>query len=84
MSNPLHDLERRVDALAARLDLSDARVKADVDAIKDDIAQIREWGKGFVTIARFTPLERLFWTSIAALVVGLIGAVVAIVTRSPS
>jgi hypothetical protein len=82
MTDPLNDLERRVDALSARIDLSDQAVKSCIDGIREDIKELRESHSTFVTIARFTPLERLFWASITALVVGLVGGLVAVVTRT--
>ncbi len=80
--DPLRDLERRVDALAAKVDLNDQAVKSCIDGMREDIEQLREAHSGFVTIARFTPLERLFWAAITALIVGLIGGLVAVVTRT--
>ena len=47
-----------------------------------DIERLREAHDGFVTLARFTPLERLFWAAVTALIVGLIGGLVAVVTRT--
>jgi hypothetical protein len=81
VTDPLRDLERRVDALAARVDLNDQAVRSHIDGIRDDIEQLREAHAGFVTLARFTPLERLFWAAVTALIVGLIGGLVAVVTR---
>ena len=81
--DPLRDLERRVDALSARLDLTDQNVKNELDGMREDIERLREAHEGFVTLARFTPLERLFWAAITALIVGLIGGLVAVVTRTP-
>ena len=48
MSDPLRDLERRVDALASRLDLSDQQTRSDIAAMKDDIAQLRDDHRAFV------------------------------------
>ena len=83
MVDPLNDLERRIDALAAKVDMSDQAIRSDIDAIRGDVERLREAHEGFVTLARFTPLERLFWAAITALIVGLIGGLVAVVTRTP-
>lgn len=87
MADPLHDLERRVDSLAAKVDLNDATIRADIVAMRADITALRAEAvtdaASFVTLARFIPLERLFWAQITAVIVGLVGAVVAITTRSP-
>lgn len=82
MNDPLRDLERRVDALSAHLDMTDQNVKSELDGMRKDIERLREAHEGFVTLARFTPLERLFWAAVTALIVGLIGGLVAIVTRT--
>ena len=81
--DPLRDLERRVDSLSARLDMTDQNVKNELDGMREDIGRLREATEGFVTLARFTPLERLFWAAVTALIVGLIGGLVAVVTRAP-
>jgi hypothetical protein len=81
--DPLRDLERRIDALESKVDMSDQAIRADIDAIRGDVERLREANETFVTLARFTPLERLFWAAITALIVGLIGGLVAVVTRTP-
>lgn len=79
MSDPLVDLERRVDSLASRIDLTDQRNVNDITALKADAERIR---LETVPMSRFQPLERLFWAETTAVIVALIGGAVAIVTRT--
>lgn len=82
MPDPLADLERRVNRLEMKAALVDIQAKADFDAIRKDIELLREDDKEFVTLDRYLVMERLFWAAVTALIVGLIGGALAILTRS--
>lgn len=73
MSDPLNDLERRIDALAAKVDLSDALIKADIDGIKDDVVRLREDHKSFVARS---------WAMVVLVLTAAAGGIVSLVTRS--
>ena len=77
----LRDIERRLSDLTGRVDLADAAIRADIAAIRVDIERLRETNEGYVPLVRYLPVERLFWASITAIVVGLIGGLVAVLTR---
>lgn len=82
MADPLEDLELRVDRLERAIILSDNQTKNDFEAIRKDIAALKEDDKEFVTLDRYLIMERLFWAAVTALIVGLIGGAIAILTRS--
>lgn len=83
MTDPLLDLERRVGRLETKLAVGDVQATAEFEAIKKDIALLKEDDKEFVTLDRYLVMERLFWAAVTALIVGLIGGALAILTRGP-
>ena len=82
MADPLEDLELRVDRIERSIILTDNQTKNDFAAIRKDIEALKEDDKEFVTLDRYLVMERLFWAAVTALIVGLIGGAVAILTRS--
>lgn len=71
--DPLNDLERRIDALAAKVDMSDALIRADIDGIKDDVARLREDHRSFVSRS---------WAMVVLVLTAAAGGLVTILTRS--
>lgn len=71
--DPLNDLERRVDALAAKVDLSDALIKADIDGIKDDLVRLREDHRSFVNRS---------WAMVVLVLTAAAGGLISIITRA--
>lgn len=82
MADPLSDLELRVDRIERSIILTDNQTKNDFEAIRKDIAELKEDDKEFVTLDRYLIMERLFWAAVTALIVGLIGGAIAILTRA--
>lgn len=82
MANPLDDLELRVDRIERTIIVSDNQTKNDFQAIRKDILALKEDDKEFVTLDRYLIMERLFWAAVTALIVGLIGGAIAILTRA--
>lgn len=94
MPDPLSDLERRVNRLERDLNTAsnqterdkailEIRLKGEFEAIRKDISELKEDDKEFVTLDRYLVMERLFWAAVTALIVGLIGGALAILTRGP-
>jgi hypothetical protein len=77
----LRDIERRLADLSARVDLADANIRADIQGIRVDIKRLQDSNTEFVPMTRYLPIERLFWAALTAIVVGLIGGLIAVVTR---
>lgn len=84
MPDPLLDLEQRVNKLEYTVGVGNVQAAAEFEAIKKDIALLKEDDKEFVTLDRYLVMERLFWAAVTALIVGLIGGALAILTRGGS
>lgn len=80
--DPLTDLEAKMATLELKVTIAGIQAQAEFDAIKKDIKELREDDKEFVTLDRYLVMERLFWAAVTALIVGLIGGALAILTRS--
>ena len=81
MTDPLRDLERRVDHLESKVDLGDAAIRAEIEAMRADIARLKLDEAGWVPILRFTPIERIVYGLVSAVLVtvilGLLSTVIA-------
>lgn len=73
MSDPLNDLERRVDALAAKVNLDDALIRADIDGIRADVERLREDHRAFVARS---------WAMVVLVLTAAAGGMVALLTRA--
>ena len=73
MTDPLRDLERRVESLAAKVDLSDALIRADIDGIKADIERLEEDQRTFVARS---------WAMVVLVITAAVGGLVSVITRS--
>jgi hypothetical protein len=71
--DPLRDLERRVDALAAKVDMSDSLIRADIEGIKADIARLEADHKSFVNRS---------WAMVVLVMTAAAGGLVTILTRA--
>lgn len=78
----LRDIENRLRDLASRVDVKDAQVAADIDRIRADVERLREEGDNYVILQRYVPLERMFWAVATSMMVGLVGGLVAVLTRA--
>lgn len=81
MTDPLRDLERRVDALLAKVELADQGIRADVEAIKKDVAQLRRESEFFVPLIRYMPVERIVFGLVGLVLVAVTTAVISLVVR---
>jgi hypothetical protein len=71
--DPLRDLERRVDALASKVDMGDALIRQDIEGIKADIARLDSEHKSFVNRS---------WALVVLVLTAAAGGLVSIITRS--
>lgn len=81
MTDPLRDLERRVDALAAKVDLADQGIRADIEAIKKDLGMLRNESTGYVPLIRYMPVERVVFGLVGLVLVAVTTAVISLVVR---
>ena len=81
MTDPLRDLERRVDALLAKVELADQGIRADIEAIKKDVETLRREAEFFVPLIRYMPVERIVFGLVGLVLVAVTTAVISLVVR---
>jgi hypothetical protein len=72
MTDPLRDLERRVESLASKVDLSDSLIRADIEGIKADVERLGQAHAQFVNRS---------WAILVLVITAALGGLVSIVTR---
>jgi len=60
--DPIRDLERRLDRLEAKVDLSDQAIKSEIDGMRDDVTRI---GTAYTPLLRFAPVEKIVYGLVA-------------------
>ena len=79
-SDPLRDMEARINSLAARVDLTDQQVRTDLYLLKQDVRDLRtRLGIEFVTRLEFDPVKKLVFGAVSLILVAVVSAVVATV-----
>lgn len=83
-----HSIERRLDALAAHVDRRDDALTSEVEGIKDDVLRLEravtDAPARFVSLDRYGPVERLVYGVTAAILLTVVGAVLALVIQGSS
>lgn len=75
--DPLRDMERRLDSLAARVDLTDQQVRNDLYGLKADLSEIRKkLAAEFVTRVEFTPVRAIAFGLVAIILTAVATAIV--------
>ena len=72
MTDPLRDLERRIESLESKVDLSDAMIRADIEGIKEDVERLGQAHAQFVARS---------WAILVLVITAALGGLVSIVTR---
>jgi uncharacterized protein YdaL len=83
-SNPVHDLEIRIEQLHSLVDKNDIKISQVVRGMEEDIAEIKEQQKSYVRKESFAFYERAFWIVAGALGSSIIGAIFYVITTSKS
>ena len=78
-TDPLHDLERRLDRLESRLDLSNQAIKGEIEGMRDDIKRLEAADTGHVPMIRYLTVERVVYGFVALVLVAFVTAVVNVV-----
>jgi hypothetical protein len=73
MTDPLRDLERRVESLAGKVDMADALIRADIEGIKADVERLSDAHSQFVSRS---------WGVLVLVISAALGGLVSILTRS--
>ena len=53
-----------------------SKLETDVEVLKTVVSNIKDRLKGFVSIDRFNPIEKIVWTLTTLLITGLVGALI--------
>jgi hypothetical protein len=80
----LHDMERRIDNLEHKVDMTDLTVRNELTNLKDDIKELRNSDTGFITQERYAPVERLVYGFVGLVLVAVLMAIIALVVRNPT
>lgn len=81
MTDPIRDLERRLDRLESKVDLGDQAIRGDIRAMRADIERIKADTLGFVPLIRYMPVERVVYGLVGLVLVAVTTAVVSLVVR---
>jgi hypothetical protein len=77
-------MERRIDNLEHKVDMTDLTVRNELTNLKDDIKELRNSDTGFITQERYAPVERLVYGFVGLVLVAVLMAIIALVVRNPT
>ena len=81
-TDPLHDLERRLDRLEAKVDLSNQAVKNEIHGMREDIRRLEEQDGTHVPLYRYLTVEKIVFGTVGFILLGFLSAVVALVVTN--
>jgi hypothetical protein len=82
MSDPLRDLEMEVANLRAHVNLQDAKIRASIARIEDDVARLKADAVGYVPFIRYVNVERIVYGMVSVVLLAVITSLAALVVRS--
>jgi hypothetical protein len=82
MTDPIRDLERRLDRLESKVDLADQSIRGDIRAMRSDIERIKADTLGFVPLIRYMPVERVVYGLVGLVLIAVTTSAIALVVRS--
>jgi len=77
----LRDMERRISDLAARVDLADANIRADLNLLRADIKQLEKMQPEWVSQDEFQPVRALTFGFASLVLIAVVTALVSLVVR---
>jgi hypothetical protein len=75
----LRDVEKRLSDLTARVDLSDAAIRSDLQLIRADIKRLEMLQPDYVTRPEFTPVQKIVFGAVGLALSTLLLAVIGLV-----
>jgi len=78
-ADPLHDLERRLDRLESKVDLSNQSVRSEIAGMRDDIRRLEEADGDRVTLTRYLTVERVVYGFVGLVLIAFVTALVNVV-----
>jgi phytoene/squalene synthetase len=80
-ADPLYDLERRLERLASRLDLSNQAIRSEVDGMRDDIKRMEAEVVARVPLYRYLTVEKIVFGMVGFILLGFMTALIAVVVK---
>lgn len=75
--DPLRDMEKRLDRLENRADLSDQSVRSDLAGLREDVVEVRDTIKQLVTRVEFLPVRAIAYGLVTVILTAVATALVA-------
>ena len=79
--DPLRDLERRLDRLAAKIDLDNQSVRSEIEGMRDDIKRLEAQDGTHVPLVRYLTVERVVFGMVGLILIGFVTAMIAVVVK---
>jgi hypothetical protein len=79
--DPLRDLERRIDRLESRVDLSNQEVRSELQGMRDDVRRLEEQNTGHVPLYRYLTVEKIVFGMVGFILLGFMTALIAVVVK---
>jgi hypothetical protein len=79
--DPLRDLERRLDRIEARVDLSNQEVRSEIAGMRDDIRRLEAENTGHVPLYRYLTVEKIVFGMVGFILLGFMTALIAVVVK---
>ena len=80
-TDPLRDLERRLDRLAAKIDLDNQSVRSEIEGMRDDIKRLEAQDGTHVPLVRYLTVERVVFGMVGLILIGFVTAMIAVVVK---
>ncbi len=80
--DPLVDLEIKLNTLTSLINSNDEKIHLTLVSIKEDVTEIKERERSYVTREGFAFYEKAFWIIASAVGSMLVGAIFYVITRS--
>lgn len=83
-SDPFGDMRRTIDRLESRIDMGDQITKNEIARLRDDVQEIEDRFDLYVTIARYSPVEKLVYGLVGLILTMAVVALMSVVFTSPT
>ncbi len=80
-ADPLYDLERRLERLASRVDLSNQAIRSEVDGMRDDIKRMEAEVVARVPLYRYLTVEKIVFGMVGLVLAAFMTAMLAVVVN---
>jgi hypothetical protein len=74
-------IERRIDRLESRVDLSNQEVRSELAGMRDDVRRLEEENTGHVPLYRYLTVEKIVFGMVGFILLGFMTALIAVVVK---